>query len=506
MTDEAQGTANHGSTSPGSTSPGSTVDQDLLREGTLPAAWVRHWRAQPDRAVFREPGGRWITGRELDERSRDAALGFWAAGLRPGDRIVMSCVASAELIIDHCAAMRAGFVVVPANTAYTGRELAHIVGDSGARMVIGDADVREALTDQFHHVTVTGPGVAVRDATGVGDDPIVLDRVSSNDIALIGYTSGTTGAPKGAVLTHANLLAGAEALRRAWQWTADDRLVLCLPLFHMHGLGVGLHGTLLAGASAVLQRGFDIDRVLTASRDATMFFGVPTMYERLVRHGDPSAMSNLRLCVSGSAPLPAELHERFKALTGQRVLERYGMTETVMLVSNPYDGARRAGTVGLPLPGVELKLGDQDEIWVRGPNVFTQYWNKPEASAAAFTDGWFRTGDVGSLDEAGYLRIVGRTKELIISGGFNVYPREIEDVLRSHPGVRDAAVVGTPDPEWGEIVTAYIESDDDLDLDGLDALAKRELAAFKRPRRWHRVDALPRNALGKVMRHHLGAD
>jgi malonyl-CoA/methylmalonyl-CoA synthetase len=484
----------------------SDVDHDLPRESTLPAAWARRWHSHPNRKVFREPGGRWITGRELDQRSRDAALAFWAAGLRPGDRIVMSCVASAELIVDHCAAMRAGFVVVPANTAYTGRELAHIVRDSGARLVVSDDpdEVSDALSDEFPDVlAIIRPGdasVAERQSNA----PTTLDQAGPNDIALIGYTSGTTGAPKGAALTHANLLAGAEAVRRAWHWTADDRLVLCLPLFHMHGLGVGLHGTLLAGASAVLQRGFDVERVLTACRDATMFFGVPTMYERLVRHGDLAAMSGLRLCVSGSAPLPAELHERFEALTGQRVLERYGMTETVMLASNPYEGERRAGTVGLALPGVELKLGDRDEIMVRGPNVFGQYWNQPDATAASFTDhGWFRTGDVGAFDEAGYLRIVGRTKELIITGGFNVYPREIEDVLRGHPGVRDIAVVGTPDPEWGEVVTAYIEADHDLDIGSLDEVAERELASFKRPRRWHRVDELPRNALGKVMRQHL---
>ena len=324
----------------------------------------------------------------------------------------------------------------------------------------------------------------------------------------MGYTSGTTGRPKGAVLSHGNLLSSVEALLLAWRWTADDRLVLALPLFHMHGLGVGLHGTLAAGASAVLVPRFEPDAVFDAiaTHEATLFFGVPTMYARLVTSPRAGELRRLRLCVSGSAPLPADLHERVEAASGQRVLERYGMTETVMLVSNPYDGERRPGTVGLPLPGVELRLSEgAGEVLVRGPNVFGGYRNRPEANAEAFDeDGWFRTGDLGALDADGYLTLVGRAKELVISGGYNVYPREVEDVLRLHPDVVDAAVVGTPDPNWGEVVTAYLEVADPEAAPDLDDLALDErLAPYKRPRIIHVVEALPRNALGKVQKHLL---
>jgi malonyl-CoA/methylmalonyl-CoA synthetase len=309
------------------------------------------------------------------------------------------------------------------------------------------------------------------------------------------------------MLTHGNALASCEALRLAWRWAASDRLVLALPLFHVHGLGVGLHGTLLCGASAVLLPRFDVDLVLDAARehDATLFFGVPTMYARLATNARASELAGLRLCVSGSAPLPPSLHDDLAART-IRVLERYGMTETIMNVSNPYDGERRAGTVGFPLPGVEVRLDDPSgEILLRGPNVFPGYWGREEATRDAFTaDGWFRSGDVGARDPDGYLRIVGRAKELIISGGFNVYPREVEDVLLEHPSVDEVAVVGEPSDEWGELVVAVVvPAPGDRDPDALLAYAAEQLAAYKRPRRVRYVDALPRNALGKVLRAEL---
>jgi malonyl-CoA/methylmalonyl-CoA synthetase len=336
--------------------------------------------------------------------------------------------------------------------------------------------------------------------------------VGPSDPALLPYTSGTTGTPKGALLSHGNLLASAEALVLAWRWAPEDRLVHALPLFHMHGLGVGIHGTLLAGASAVLLDRFTPEAVLAeaAAGEATLFFGVPTMYARLADAPGADRLAGLRLCVSGSAPLAADLHARIAALTGQRVLERYGMTETVMLTSNPHDGDRRPGTVGLPLPGVEVRLdAGSDEVLVRGPNVFAGYWERPDATAESFTDdGWFRTGDVGSLADDGYLTIVGRAKELIITGGYNVYPREVEDVLRAHPSVADAAVTGTPSPEWGEVVTAWLVPADPaagLDPTTLAAWASAHLAPYKRPRLVHQLDSLPRNPLGKVLRHELRA-
>jgi malonyl-CoA/methylmalonyl-CoA synthetase len=324
---------------------------------------------------------------------------------------------------------------------------------------------------------------------------------------LIIYTSGTTGRPKGVPLTHANLLASAHAVRVAWRWEPDDELALALPLFHVHGLGVGLHGTLTAGGRVMLIPRFSPADVAEAiSRGSTMFFGVPTMYHRLAESPDLEALRALRLAVSGSAPLPAELFAAVREGSGQTVLERYGMTETVMLVSNPYDGERRPGTVGLPLPGVRLRLqpseGGTAEIEVRGPNVIGGYLDNPAATAQAYTsDGWFRTGDLGELDEAGYLRISGRAKELIITGGYNVYPREVEEVLRGHPGVVDAAVVGTPSTTWGETVVAYIVGD--ASPADLEQWCAERLVAYKRPREWRSVELIPRNALGKVLRHEL---
>ncbi len=469
---------------------------------TLPTAWVSRWAADPGTPVLRDPDGRWVTAEQLEEGSRRVAGRLLGAGLEPGDRVLFSAGASTDLVAAHVGAYRAGLVAVPVNTAYTEREVAHVVGDARPRAAVVDhAERGRWVTAADDHVVVVGPEVDLPDA-----EPPVLDGVEPDDLAHLGYTSGTTGAPKGAALTHANLLANNLALEEAWRWTADDRLVLALPLFHAHGLCNGVHGTLLAGASAVLLAGFDVDGVLDAARDhdATMFFGVPTMYHRLARSPRVAELGRLRLCVSGSAALPAELHHELQAATGTAVLERYGMTETNMLVSNPYDGERRAGTVGFPLPGVEVRLSDDREVEVRGATVFGGYWERPEASAEAFTaDGWFRTGDLAEWDPDGYLRILGRSKELIITGGYNVYPREVEDVLAAHPSVAEAAVVGRPSDEWGETVVAYVVADGPLDADAVLAHAADLLAPFKRPRELHVVDALPRNALGKVQKHLL---
>ena len=304
--------------------------------------------------------------------------------------------------------------MVPANTAYRAAELAHLVHDARPHAAITDDPPRaQALCAADPALLSLTPGLALPDG-----DPPALDAAPPEAPALIGYTSGTTGRPKGAVLSHANLLASVESLRLAWRWSPDDRLVLALPLFHMHGLGVGLHGSLHAGGSAWLVPQFEPGAVVhaIARARATLFFGVPTMYHRLVAAEATEALRGLRLCVSGSAALPADQHAAFERACGQRILERYGMTETVMLVSNPVEGERRPGTVGLPLPGVEVRLaGDPPQIEVRGPNVFAGYWERPDANAEAFTaDGWFRTGDLGELDAAGYLRITGRAKELII--------------------------------------------------------------------------------------------
>jgi len=477
------------------------VAPDLAEGDTLPGAWTAAWTRDPARATLSTVDGVWVTAAELAERTEVAAGRYAAAGLAPGDRVLVSGAPSVELVVAYVAALRYGLAVVPANTAYTGAELATLAAEAAPRLAVLDDPARLA------EVRGTTPDLAGLPAAG----PATLDRVAPGDVALIVYTSGTTGRPKGAPLTHANLLAGAHAVRIAWRWTAGDRLALCLPLFHMHGLGVGLHGTLTAGASAVILPKFDPAAVASAIRahGATLFFGVPTMYHRLATSPHLADLRALRLAVSGSAPLPADLHAAIEADSGQRVLERYGMTETVMLTSNPYDGERRPGTVGFPLPGVSLRLSPRDggvtEIEVTGPNVIAGYLDRPGADAAAFTpDGWFRTGDLGVLDDDGYLRISGRAKELIISGGYNVYPREVEEALRAHPAVADAAVVGAPSPEWGETVVAFVVADGGPALEGeLARWCADRLAPYKRPRQWRWVGAIPRNALGKVLRHEL---
>ena len=480
---------------------------DLLAGESLPAAWRRRAEEAPDRPALWAAGPGWLTRGALEQASRRVAGRFHRAGLVAGDRVLCSAATSMELVVAYLAALRLGLVVVPANTAYLEREIAHVVGDAAPRGAIVDDPERGewARKAAGGDLVVVGPEADLPD----GEAPL-LDVAGRGDPALLCYTSGTTGAPKGAVLRHGNLLASAEALRLAWRWVQDDRLVLALPLFHIHGLGVGLHGTLLAGASAVLLPRFDVGEALDAARDhrATLFFGVPTMYARLAGSPRAGELASLRLLVSGSAALPPTVFQRLAEVAGQRVLERYGMTETIMNVSNPYDGERRPGTVGLPLPGVELRLADGDgEVLLRGPNVFGGYWRNAEATAGAFDqDGWFRTGDLGSLDERGYLRIEGRSKELIITGGYNVHPREVEELLLEHPGVAEVAVVGTPSEEWGEVVTAFVvpaDPGDPPDEGELLGFTGERLASFKRPRLVHYVESLPRNALGKVLKHEL---
>ena len=396
---------------------------------------------------------------------------------------------------------------MPANPSYSAAEIAALVDASKPALgVVDDLGILAGAS-----FPITPPSLSDLPRRGSG---LVLDAAAPSDPALIIYTSGTTGAPKGVPLSHANLLASAHAVRLAWRWTPDDTLALSLPLFHVHGLGVGLHGSLVTGAAATLHP-FSPESVAAAiDHGASMFFGVPTMYHRIAASAHLGALARLRLAVSGSAPLAAELHEAIRVGSGQVVLERYGMTETVMLVSNPYDGERRPGTVGFPLPGVELRLAPREggvaEIEVRGPNIIDGYLENPEATAASFTvDGWFRTGDLGTLDEDGYLTISGRAKELIITGGYNVYPREVEELLRTHPGVADAAVVGVPSQAWGETVAAFVvplatvgSSAEEFTAE-LAQWCDARLVSYKRPRQWRVVPAIPRNALGKIQRHLL---
>jgi malonyl-CoA/methylmalonyl-CoA synthetase len=480
-----------------------SFDASAAGAQNLTTAWARAWTAAPDAKQIRDPDDGWLSRGELEAETALRAGRLAALGLSAGDRVLLSAESSGDLVASYVACLRMGLVVIPTNTAYGERELAHVIHDAGPKAAIVDhPDRMAAIAESAPSLLRLTPSLDVPE----GPTPD-LEKAASRSPALICYTSGTTGQPKGAVLSHANCLASAESLRLAWRWSEADRLLLCLPLFHMHGLGVGLHGTLHSGGSAVLYRGFHPDELLAdiGALEATLFFGVPTMYHRFASHPNAAALKSLRLCVSGSAPLPARLHRDIEGLSGQRVLERYGMTETLMLVSNPHSSERRAGSVGFPLPGVDLRLaGDPKEIQVRGPNVFDGYWDRPQANAEAWTeDGWFKTGDLGAIDEDGYVHIVGRAKELIISGGFNIYPREIEDVLRDHPLIEDVAVVGETSEEWGERVVAYVVSAARIELEALRKSIEGRLAPFKHPRQLHHIDALPRNALGKVQKHRL---
>ncbi len=486
-----------------STPPDPSLAPRALGKRALPEVWAEHWRASPERPVLFDATRGWLSWGALEAASAAAAARLAGAGLGAGDRVLIAAPSSCDHAVALVACLRLGLVIVPANPGYRPAELQALAREAAPRAaLVADAAQAACLRGLASLGLVTTPALP-----GAAGPRPPLDRMGPEAPALLAYTSGTTGRPKGVLLRHGNLQASAEALRSAWHWVPEDRLVHALPLFHMHGFGVGLLGTLQAGASALLLPRFEPGAVLeaVARHAATLFFGVPTMWHRLAEAPGVGALASLRLCVSGSAPLPAALHARLAERAGVSILERYGMTETGMLTSNPVAGERRAGSVGFPLPGVELRLaGPNGEIEVRGPNVFGGYLDRPDANAAAFTaDGWFRTGDLGALDPDGALRIVGRAKELVISGGYNVHPQEVEEVLRAHPGIEDAAVVGAPSPEWGELVTAYLVGPEPIPLDEVRRHCAERLVAYKHPRRLHWVAELPRNALGKLQRHRL---
>jgi len=446
----------------------------------------------------------------MAERTSRAAERLAGLGVVPGARVLWSAPTSLDALVAAVAVLRVGAVLVPLNPAYTERELAHVVTDvRPALAVVGRPEQATWVQRAAPGTPVTDPALAATSLTApLSASAPVLDRARPGDPAMVVYTSGTTGAPKGAVLTHANLAAGTRAIVGAWGWEPDDRLVLALPLFHVHGLCAGLFGTLTARASAVVLERFEAAAVLEQAAEGTMFFGVPTMYHRLVRQAGVRSLSRLRLCVSGSAPLAPALFADIEARAGVTVLERYGMSETLLTVSNPLHGERRAGTVGFPLPGVETRLvarpGGAAELAVRGPSVFAGYWERPAATAEVLSDGWFRTGDLASVDDDGYLAILGRAGDLIVSGGFNVYPAEVEDVLLGHPGVAEAAVAGLASAEWGEEVAAWVvPAAEGLTPAELLGYAAERLAPYKCPRTIHLVPQLPRNAMGKVLRNEL---
>jgi len=446
-----------------------------------------------------------------------------AAGLTVGDRLAVQVQKSAEALALYAACVRSGVIFLPLNTAYKPAEVAYFVADSGARMLVADAaadlqSVAAAHEVILHSMFADGSGSFADLATNASEVFAPVPR-GADDLAAFLYTSGTTGRSKGAMLTQNNLLSNAETLIDEWRFSEADVLLHALPIFHTHGLFVATNIILLARASMIFLPKFDNDAVFAMLPQATSMMGVPTFYTRLLDDVRLSkdTTGHMRLFISGSAPLLAETHVQFAARTGHHILERYGMTETNMNTTNPYDGPRRAGTVGMPLAGVELKITDPDtgktvadgsigQIEVRGPNVFVGYWNMPEKTREELRDdGFFITGDLGLIDEQGYVQIVGRNKDLIISGGYNIYPKEIELILDEQAGVLESAVIGAPHADFGESVIGILVADGSqlIDLEAIEANLANALARFKLPRKLIIAEELPRNTMGKVQKNIL---
>ena len=458
-----------------------------------------------------------LTFGDVDRRASRMAQELVARGVGRGDRLCVHLANRVEFIDIFLACVRLGVVMVPMNVLYRERELRHIVSDSEPKAIVAarDSDAVYPAGAPVWFVEELAERAASREA----ERPAVA--VDGDDPALIVYTSGTTGTAKGAVLSHNNLSANGITLTTVWRITDRDRYLAVLPLFHVHGLGNGIHSWLISGCTMRLLERFEQRTAAAVLADfkPTLFFGVPTVYVRLL---DSSVISDeqaravgntARLFVSGSAPLAAHVHEAFRAKFGHTILERYGMSEALMIMSNPYEGDRRAGSVGPPLPGVSARImgddgkalgdGEVGEVEIRSPSLFKEYWKRPDATAAAFDDGWFRTGDLGVRSSDGYYTLRGRRGDLIISGGFNIYPREIEELLLEDARVHEAAVVGVPDDVRGEVPIAYVVADDAFDVSELDQVCRAQLASFKVPRTFLRIDALPRTALGKVQKHLL---
>jgi len=464
--------------------------------------------------------------RDLFAAADRLAAGLQKWGLQKGDRVAFYIGSRPELVIAYLAIIRLGAIVVPINLRYRRMEIGHILSDSTPRLIITE-ETQVALLEEVGDVRVNVEEIIIAEELSTWESstesfaaPVVL----ADDLALIIYTSGTTGRSKGAMISHNNVIATVTALMAAWAWQPQDKLLLCLPLFHTHGLIVGLHCALATGATVLLRANYGDETIVAdlLSGEPTLFFAVPTIYVRLVealQQQSAPDLSHMRLFCSGSAPLAAETHTAFEALTGHVILERYGMTETGMNLSNHYAGPRVAGSVGTPLPGVFMRIvgadnqdvapGNEGELLVRGSNVFSGYWHAPEKTAESFSHDalgqqWFHTGDLARQEPTtGFVTLLGRSHELIISGGFNIYPREIEEMLTTFPGIIEAAVVGAPHAKWGEVPIAYVVGDSAIDTDQLIEHCRSLLASFKVPQAFHFVDGLPRNAMGKLQKHLL---
>ena len=483
--------------------------------GDLYSRFAQSFTRFADKVFVDDEAREWTYG-EIEHEAGRVAAQLRALGVTPGERVLVQTDKSVETLLLYIACVRAGAIYLPLNSDYTESEIAYFAGDAtpvlavcrpqsvalfervgseideGAMRVITLEDLFAQLTDQQAAPAVRQP----------------------DDIAAILYTSGTTGKPKGAMLTHANLVSNGDVLIDLWRFTPEDRLIHVLPIFHVHGLFVAMHCVLFSGATVIFLPRFESEVVVRHMANATVLMGVPTFYIRLLADETftREAAGSMRLFISGSAPLSADIHRAFEQRSGHRVLERYGMTETGMLTSNPYEGERKAGFVGPPLPGVELRIADSETgnvleqgevgiVEVKGPNIFKGYWQMPEKTAAEFRpDGFFITGDMGFIDTDGLVQLVGREKDLIISGGLNVYPAEVEALLDDRADVGEAAVIGVPHPDFGEAVVAVVQPVGDFDAQAVRAALREDLAAFKVPKQIITLDVLPRNTMGKIQK------
>ncbi len=482
------------------------------------ACFAQRFLQSTDRVFLAADSGECFSYADVEHETARYANFLISLGLKAGDRVAVQAEKSPQAVFVYLACLRAGLCYLPLNNAYQQGEIRYFLSDAEPAVAIYSpqnpdwfsALCKDAIVPHMYTLDQNGTG-SFADAARSSSTEFVTANSNGNDLAVIIYTSGTTGRSKGAMVTHRNLTSNAQVLCDAWRIASSDTLIHALPIFHIHGLFVALNTTLLSGAKLIFQRKFDATAVLAALPHATMLMGVPTFYTRLL--AEPGftheACKTMRLFVSGSAPLLLDTFNEFRARTDHTILERYGMSEAGMICSNPFDGERRGGTVGRPLPGVALRIdgGDTGGIEIKGANVFSSYWRMPEKTKDEFTaDGYFKTGDIGSIDKDGYVSIVGRAKDLIISGGFNVYPKEIELVIDAMPGIAESAVIGLPHPDFGEAVTAVIvRSIEGAPLSEADVIArvKTELANFKVPKHVHFVDELPRTTMGKVQKNIL---
>ncbi len=481
--------------------------------------------ADPDRVFAWLPDGRVLHYADIESQSARYAHTLRDLGVAIGDRVAVQVEKSAEMLMLYLGCLRAGAIFLPLNPAYTIGELEYFIGDAEPSLFVADPAVAEkigAIQSAAGLVRVETLGAAGEGtlAARAHQAPSRFETVArdDDDLAAILYTSGTTGRSKGAMLSHGNLASNAYTLRDLWQFTADDVLLHALPIFHTHGLFVATNVTLACGGAMIFLPRFEIEAVMAALPRATVMMGVPTFYIRLLGEAgfDRDLVAHMRLFISGSAPLAPDVHREFSARTGHAILERYGMTETNMNTSNPYDGDRIPGTVGMPLPGVEIRIadpatgrplpqGDVGVIEIRGPNVFKGYWRQPEKTAAEFRDGYFISGDLGRSDQRGYVSIVGRQKDLIIAGGFNVYPAEVEEAIGELDAVWEVAVIGIPHPDLGEAVVAVVVPREQGFADPaiISSALVDKLARFKQPRKVLFANQLPKNAMGKVQKAEL---